>query len=68
MERQTGRIKSLSYRYSSVEYAHGATEIFFNLRHVPQELAGRLQVGRVIHFDVRFNLKGPVAVNLQLAE
>jgi cytochrome c-type biogenesis protein CcmH/NrfG len=67
-ERQTGRIRHLSYGYSSVEFGQGATEIFFSLRYAPEPIAQALWVGRQVSFDIRFNLKGPVAINLRLVD
>ncbi len=67
-DRHTGRIRRLSYGYGTVEFAQGAAEVFFSPLQMPKLIGRKLRIGQVISFEIRFNLKGAVAVGIDLAD
>ena len=66
-KRHSGVIRSLSYDHGIIEFSNGEAEIHFNTPQLPFHVRKCLNVGTRIGFDIRFNLKGPVAINVSLA-
>jgi tetratricopeptide (TPR) repeat protein len=65
--RHRGRITRRSFSFAIVDYDQGATTVFVPLRDLSDELVRKLSVGRQISFRLAFNLKGPLAVDPELA-
>lgn len=67
-DRHTGRVRRLSYGYGTIEFAQGATEVFFSPSQVPKPIARKLRIGQTISFEIRFNLKGAIAMGIRLTD
>ena len=64
-DRHVGRIRRLGHNSGYVDFAQGATEIFFSPRQAAEDIIPALTVGKQINFEIRFNLRGAVAVAIQ---
>jgi tetratricopeptide (TPR) repeat protein len=66
VERFSGRVRRVSFGYSSVEVDKGATEVYFASRQLSPGLMEKLTSGTAVTFSIGFNLKGPIAIDLLL--
>jgi hypothetical protein len=67
-ERHQGRVTRVGYSTGAVEFGRGATEIFFAPRQAIKAVRENLHVGLQVTFDIGFNLRGPIALNLRFVD
>jgi tetratricopeptide (TPR) repeat protein len=63
-----GRVENLTYSAGWVEFGQGATSVFFNPRATKKQIRDKLYVGVMIRFRIAFNQRGPVAIDVTLAD
>jgi tetratricopeptide (TPR) repeat protein len=66
--RMEGRITSLTYNSGRIEVNQGETEVFFSPLSVKAAVRSNLSIGSRASFNIAFNMKGPIAINLTLCE
>jgi tetratricopeptide (TPR) repeat protein len=65
-EPQAGRISRRSSTFAIIEIDRGATTVFMSLWGMAEEQKGGLSAGRAVRFRLAFNLKGALAVDVQV--